>query len=74
MNQLPKSRIEGYGLVPEIDLFSCEGCCFLNKDRCPLDDGNRDYCDFVLIYQPTKPTNDEMQRPELPVSEEREGN
>jgi hypothetical protein len=67
MNQLPKSKIEGYELVSEIN--SCKGCCFVNQDRCPLDKGNDDCFHYQLIYQPTKPTNDEMQRPELSVSE-----
>ena len=73
MNQLPKSKIEGYELVPEKSKHTCIGCCFYDIEKqqdCVLPNQLiKDCALYDLIYQPTKPTNDELQRPELPVSE-----
>jgi hypothetical protein len=66
---IPKSKIEGYELVPSLWEMSCLGCAFLDSHKCQMKHNNSDCMDFDLIYQPTKPTNDELQRPELPISE-----
>jgi hypothetical protein len=67
---IPKSKIEGYELVPEI--YSCNKCAFGFNVKCPVQQSPSNVdcsLDGIYVYQPTNPTNDQMQRPELPISE-----